>query len=575
MHVYIFLILFLKLISIFKLVRFFLIFIVFITLLACGGGSSTSQAPSVIFSNDFVLDFPYLSEGIKAELDTEYTSSEITLSGFESDVPVSITNGLYQLNGEGDFVSAEGIVNSGDTIIVKAVSSSSFSTTTAVSLSIGSGLSLVNSIFNITTLGDTVGPEVTILFPPALSLTDGPEVYIRGTATNNLSGMQSLMINGVSAEDTSEDGSFSTWEATIPLKENQENTLTVEAKDNANNIGLASVLVVQDNVEINFPNDDNPFPSVNYGAMAWDELRQTIWISNNVNGTVYGVDIATGNRTSLNAISVNDSEEIQRSDAILLSPDGDHLWSGSAVTGDIYEIDLIDSEDSTAGTRRLKWSSTAGEEGGIDIENVRGLTFPLPNPEDNTELMVTTNNAVVALNIETNSRRYFFSDNFSDSVSFFSSLSSYLLRDLNNKCWLLLDSGHEINVGVLYCVNDDDTFDVVYSDTVPDINGSVLDSFYGMTLDTERNVLFFPDIGNNQLYSLQLSNSDRGKLDVFSDDTTPNSYNRMNRFHDVIKLDDLDYLFAMDFSDYKMLAVDLKTGSRVVVSRGKRIEQFD
>jgi S-layer homology domain len=82
----------------------------------------------------------------EAEVNTSYTSSSATISGITAPTAISITGGEYSINGW-VFTNLSGSVNSGDTVNVRALSSSSYSTATTATLTIGG----VSANFIITT----------------------------------------------------------------------------------------------------------------------------------------------------------------------------------------------------------------------------------------------------------------------------------------------------------------------------------------------------------------------------------------------------------------------------------------
>ena len=63
-------------------------------------------------------------------------ASNITISGINSSTPITITNGDYSVNG-GPFTSANGLVNDGDTVRVRHVTSNTFSTQNMTTLNVG------------------------------------------------------------------------------------------------------------------------------------------------------------------------------------------------------------------------------------------------------------------------------------------------------------------------------------------------------------------------------------------------------------------------------------------------------
>lgn len=98
-------------------------------------------APSGTLPNTFTFT------GVtNAELSTIYTSSPTTLSGFNSGTMISVTGGEYRVN-SGAFTTASGIVNPGDSVTIRGTSSAANSTTSNVTLTVGSG----SATFSITT----------------------------------------------------------------------------------------------------------------------------------------------------------------------------------------------------------------------------------------------------------------------------------------------------------------------------------------------------------------------------------------------------------------------------------------
>ena len=89
-------------------------------------------------------------------------SDSITVSGINLLAPITISDGgEYALNNSGIYISTPGIVINGDSVTVRQYSSSSFSTTTDVMLTVGG----VSDTFSVTTLAaDTL--------PDAFSFTD-------------------------------------------------------------------------------------------------------------------------------------------------------------------------------------------------------------------------------------------------------------------------------------------------------------------------------------------------------------------------------------------------------------------
>lgn len=97
---------------------------------------------------------------------TPVTSNTITVTGIDTAVPVSITGGTYAING-GDYTSASGTVNDGDTVSVRQTSSEKHATQTDATLTIGG----VSDTFSVT----------TVMF----SFTDQTNAELNTTVTSN------------------------------------------------------------------------------------------------------------------------------------------------------------------------------------------------------------------------------------------------------------------------------------------------------------------------------------------------------------------------------------------------------
>lgn len=67
---------------------------------------------------------------------TEITSNTLTLSGYNAPTTISITGGSYSI-GSGAFTTSNGYLPAGETVRVRLISSSAYSTTTSATLTIG------------------------------------------------------------------------------------------------------------------------------------------------------------------------------------------------------------------------------------------------------------------------------------------------------------------------------------------------------------------------------------------------------------------------------------------------------
>lgn len=126
---------------------------------------SESDVGTTTVSTDTTPDPFSFTAVTGAALSSVYTSNTITISGIDTSTPVSISNGTYCING-GAYTSAVGSVVNGDTLAVRAISSSSNSVGVTATLTVGG----TSAGFTVTTQalsGGTAGQAIGLL----LSLT--------------------------------------------------------------------------------------------------------------------------------------------------------------------------------------------------------------------------------------------------------------------------------------------------------------------------------------------------------------------------------------------------------------------
>ena len=118
------------------------------TTLTIGGVSDTFSVTTI--AADTTPDPFTFADQTGVSLGTVATSNTITVSGINSPATITITGGVYSING-GVFTSASGTVNNGDTVQVRLTSADAYSTTTSATLTIGG----VSDTFSVTTLASS------------------------------------------------------------------------------------------------------------------------------------------------------------------------------------------------------------------------------------------------------------------------------------------------------------------------------------------------------------------------------------------------------------------------------------
>jgi subtilisin-like proprotein convertase family protein len=133
-------------------------------------------------------------------------SGPVTITGIDSSAKVTISGGLYKIDG-GSFTDSEGTITNGQAIEVKGLSSSSFSTPTNTTLTIGG----VSATFTVTTRDiDTTANGFS--FP---NLTNIPIKTETTSASVVLDGFDSAPISIVGGSYKINNGAFTTQPGTI------------------------------------------------------------------------------------------------------------------------------------------------------------------------------------------------------------------------------------------------------------------------------------------------------------------------------------------------------------------------
>lgn len=116
---------------------------------ATPAGSNVDATGCIIIIVDTTPDAFTFVPVTDALFNTVNVSNSITVSGVDASTAIAISNGEYAING-GAYVSANGSVDNGDTVVVKQTSASTFSTLRQATLTIGG----VSAPFNVTTVAD-------------------------------------------------------------------------------------------------------------------------------------------------------------------------------------------------------------------------------------------------------------------------------------------------------------------------------------------------------------------------------------------------------------------------------------
>ncbi|MFL0809069.1 MAG: hypothetical protein K6L76_01510 [Agarilytica sp.] len=536
--------------------RAILALIAAITLLtACGGGGGGGS------SSDTRPDAINLGEETDAALSTQFTDT-VTITGIDASTTISITGGEYSLDSGTTFTSENGRVTNNQEVIVRGTSAATVSTDVDVVLTVGG----VTGTFTITTFDDTTAPTVAIAFPPPASMTQDTEVLVRGTATDDYSGIATLQVNGVDVTDTSDNGSYSTWQIRAALTAG-ENTLTVTASDSAviaNEIAVGdqpSVAVRSDAAMGDFPDSDNPlsYPE----GIAVDYERNRIILGDRDLATFITVNMDTGARTTFSDNSTPSSIFFpnNRPDGLLVDAENDRMFVTNYVDDVIYEIDLV------TGVRTEISSNVISSDAPV-INNPTALIF---HPENENELVVFDSSALVRVNLLDGVRTTLSSAGQGDHDP---------VPDNTTRLGSVLGGVYDSSRSGFFVMNNNSTGEVVFvslsdgartifsDNTTPNSNAPLFDQPQTIAFDEENERLLANEIDLAALISVDTSTANPGVRSIFSDATTPNAINVALTPEEIYYDGNLGYAYWVDSVLDALLAVDIETGERVFVTRG-------
>ena len=153
------------------------------------GDVSSSFSITTVVEDTTPEAFSFASESAVTRGE-QRTSSTVAITGINTLTPISISGGEYTIN-EGDYVTEAGTLSPNDTVTVRLLASSDFSTTTQAALTIGG----VQGSFSVTTEARDIEPDAFSFtavnaVAPSSEQTAGPITVsgINDTTTISISG---------------------------------------------------------------------------------------------------------------------------------------------------------------------------------------------------------------------------------------------------------------------------------------------------------------------------------------------------------------------------------------------------
>ena len=517
-----------------------------------GGGKEPPIAPPDTTPNAFT---------IPAEQDVEpgeeVISEAVTINGINKPTPISIVGGEYSINSAA-YTSAEGTITNNQSVTVKLVAPEANNETAEATLTIGG----VSAKFSIATIIDNTPPSVTITFPPAVSLTEGTTILVRGTASDELNAVESVEVGRFPA--TSEDG-FATWVAEVTLEPGVENVLNVTARDSVGSEGdnLASV-TVQHSADLNiaFPNDQVVFSEPQ--TVAVDAERNRALVVDVEQQAVFTVDLSTGARSILSSNTAPDetvpfvfNREDYNGAGITVDAEAGSAYVGSNDNTTVVEVDLL-----TGARSRLIGSVTP-----FPTEMV------IDRSGSNYRLLLgeSTGGAFIsqALNVSQGYEVISLSNsNVPDDINPIDNIGGVTLDVSRNRALITTLSGEQFVLAVDLREESLGQRTIFSNSTTPNIDSPFTSTgdfiLTSITTDVGNDRALMVDRGSKAIFSLALEN---GSRTIFSDNDLPNANNVLLDPFSVHVEDGLSYALVVDKERKALVAIDLVNGQRVILSK--------
>lgn len=483
------------------------------------------------------------------------TSDAIDVTGINDSIAISVSAGAtYSIDStsDEDFTSAVGTVDSGQQVRVRLSASPSSLGESEAILTLGSGDNAKSATFTVTTIEDEAAPSASIHFPPAVSLTEGTSITVRGVASDEMSSITRVQING---EDVTSDDGFASWQVSI-LLDAGSNTLVLSVEDSEGNTNEAvdEVTVTQGSIEVPFPSDSLSFA---YEGLREIELNleSNRLLVTDVNGGIptfsrlVAIDLDTGVRSSLSGNSPpNDDVPMLTVAGLAVDEDAREVYlSAEGGDGEIWVVDL-DTLDRTL----ISTNDTVTDLGG-DI-------FSMELDRDEGRLLVSDfdNNRIVKAQLNNGARGIL----FNRPVEFGGSSGFAGLR-LDSATNTLFVTDREEGVFTL-----DLTLETPTAEVLPDVSN--VGGVSGIDIDEALNRLLLVDYSQNSLFFADMTTGERS---LISGPLTPNAFNAFVLPGNLVFDSGAGLVYVLESTDTfsSVFAVDVDTGERVIIARSVSI----
>lgn len=454
------------------------------------------------------------------------TSNPVVIAGINGASPVSIIGGEYAIN-NGAFTSSPATVSNNQSIRVRLTSAAASHATSLVRLNVGG----IEGVYSVTTLTDSTPPTAQIMFPTAVSMTEGNSVLVRGTARDNVNNIAAVSVNGVAA--TSLDN-FSSWQVKVPLAYGS-NKLSVSVKDAANNTALdfASVNIKRETL-LKMPL-----------LVAVDAASNRALVVDKELHAIISVNLTTGARSLFSDNEVpNARNGLVDPTSIALDVAHNRALITDAALDAVIAVDLSSGERSLLSSNESSEANPLQDSYGIAIDIARNRALVTDALHDN----------IIAVDLASGLRTLVSDNNTPDTENRFLSPMDILLDAENNRAlvldpWLGAIISLDLASGSRKLLAGGDVASEAKKLFVP--SGFVIDKLHKRILVID---------GNSNILAVDISS---GEITSFSDNTAPGGLVSPSG----IALDAAhNRVLVVDFDLDAVIAVDLESGERTVLS---------
>lgn len=505
-----------------------------------GATSDIDALPNTVAANASIGE----RVGVSAyAVDMDTTTSTVTYSLSDD------AGGLFAIDSRNGIVTVAGTLN---------VSNSPY-TINAVSRSLDSSTS--NSDFVIT-VTPANGPDLHLQFPARQSITDTAAINLRGLAAANTvsqANVTSVMVDNAGAMTVATLNAGNSWSASGIAINPGINSLTITATDSG---GMTTTLSATINrVDFSAAVTQGVGPSLSNPLwLAFDELKNTLYIADDFSDEVFEVDPQTGNRTVLGNVRPTGSNITPA--GIAIDRDNDRLLIADSGTGDqLVALSLIDSSVTIVSDDNNGTPTFAAPMGHIEVQ---GDTQLIMDQSRRRFYSIDASGARITL------------IDFDDVLSYFSTAddpNSFAL-DNNNRAIVVVgnSSASTLDAVLAYDIANNATVPLATLASNTDLgaigSGIELTHPTSVEFDPVLNRALISDADLDAIIELNLNTLVRSEVSG----ATRGSGNHLSDIAagagNVLRYDAANNIgYAISFGFSELLMIDIETGDQVILSK--------